>query len=230
MKKLICVSVLAALGILLAFQSDDWVQQAIDQLRQDVASLGLRVGRLEHAAGSSAGAAGQQSASVPAGTPSMVVDGISQAQNTDDNSGEIQQLQQQVSSLQSTLTQQENQVSIASGREIETGTTGQDVSTNRGTVDRQIASQRQIADRYATQLSIKKQQLDRLQAAGSQPRQIVHGHDGTTIFTLQSKFDLASALQKINVGDQVTWTGSRQSASQGSETWLIDTITVIGAP
>ncbi len=231
-KRLIGVVVLAGLGILLAVQADDWVQQAIDQLRQEVAGLGLRVGRLEHAAGASGGAgpaSAGQTVTVPAGTPSMIVDGITQAPNTDDNSQEINQLQQQISSLESTLSQQRDQLSDASGQGIETGTAGQDKYTNRGTVDREIASQRQTVERYATQLGIKKQQLDQLQAANSQPRQIIHGHNPNTVFTLQSKFDLSSTLQQVNPGDLVTWTGTRQSAGQGSETWLIDTITVLGA-
>ncbi len=84
-----------------------------------------------------------------------------------------------------------------------------------------------MADRYATQLALKKEQLDKLQRAATQPLQVIHGHDGNVIFTLRTKVNLARALKSINIGDTVTWRGERSSADDNSETWLISSISKI---
>ncbi len=88
----------------------------------------------------------------------------------------------------------------------------------------QEMAQQHMAGRYATQLAIKKEQLDKLQRAATQPLQIIHGHDGNVIFTLRTRVNLARSLKSINIGDTVTWRGERSSADDNSETWLISSI------
>jgi hypothetical protein len=73
-------------------------------------------------------------------------------------------------------------------------------------------------------MAIQKQKLDTLRHADAEPRQILLGHDGTTILTLETKFNLSTPIKDIAIGDEVTWTGTRQSADDQSEIWIIDTI------
>ncbi len=90
--------------------------------------------------------------------------------------------------------------------------------------NRQEMAQHEMAGRYATQLSIKKQTVDDLQHAAAQPHQIIHGHDGNVIFTLKTKTNLSRTLKDINIGDTITWRGERVSADASSETWTISSI------
>ncbi len=229
-RQMIGISLLAGLAVLLGFQTEDLVEQAIVQLRQQVADLGLRVGRLEHAGGS-AQPAGRSGTAMGAPARSMVVDGIHQSDHTDDNSKEIDQLKRQVTSLQSTVTEKQESVNKASGQAVRGRTTGSgwQHTSDREDINQQIESKRETANLYATQLSIKKQKLQRLQHADSEPKQIIHGREGKVIVTLQSKFNLTESLNNIDIGDTVTWTGSRVSVDDGSETWMIDTIRKVPA-
>lgn len=217
--------------LLVAAQGDDMVQQAIDQLRQEVAQLGLRVSKLEHAGGSyqaggqSDGSSGSYGSAAPP-PQTMIVGGVSQSNHSDDNSQEIAQLQRDVSSLKSTVTQQQQSVDKDTGQAVKGQTTqsGWKHTSDRDDINQQIQSQREVVDMYSTQLAMKEQKLQQLQDADSQPKQIIHGHEGHTVITLESKFDLSRSLRDIQIGDLVTWTGTRVSVDSGSETWKIDTI------
>ena len=90
-----------------------------------------------------------------------------------------------------------------------------------GAVGRQVLADQHVENRYATLHAIKKQKLDALQHADAEPKQIILGHDGKTIITLETKHNLSSSLNDIAIGDLVTWSGSRQNADDDSETWLI---------
>ena len=90
--------------------------------------------------------------------------------------------------------------------------------------ERRIVSQRHIANRYATQLANKKRQLDRMQHAANKITQIIHGHDGETIITLETMSDMSSELALIEIGDIITWNGKRAEASETSEYWYAESI------
>ena len=81
-----------------------------------------------------------------------------------------------------------------------------------------------MANRYATQLSNKKQQLDAMKHAANMTTQIIHGHDGETIVTLDTMSDMSSELANIKIGDVITWNGKRLEASAKSETWQAESI------
>ena len=85
-KFIVSVAMLAALIGLLALAQDS----GIDQLRRQVADLGLRVARLEHAGGTPHAGSADASPSGAATTSSrtVIVASISQSEHTDDHSAE----------------------------------------------------------------------------------------------------------------------------------------------
>lgn len=220
----------ATIVILAAAAASQSLEDLVDQLAHQVAALDNRLSRLEHASGgspsgpASGGGPGMSSPSGAVVVRTMVVDGITTAANSDDNSAQINQLNQSIGSLQDTVNTQQDQLSTMSGQQIQSTQSGEAVSTNRGNVDRQIDSQRDLVGRYQTQLMVQREQVQRLQDADTQPKQVINGHEGSIIITLDSKFDISRDLSAINVGDTVTWTGTRISSGNGSETWRIDTI------
>ena len=243
-KTAITVLVLGAMFVLLGFRQGDSLANAVQQLAQEVANLGLRVDRLEHAGGTSAAATGSDSSSsssssAPAPSRTMVLVSVSQSDHTADNAAEIDQLKRQSASLQNTVEQYAQQAGADAGQDIYAGRSSEGVrgyrgaagstvvSTNIGAAGRQVMADKQLENRYSTEASIKRQKLKKLQNANAMPRQILHGHDDNTIYTLETKHDLSDALNNIAIGDTVTWRGKRQSADDGSETWIIESIQAV---
>lgn len=236
MKKfIICASVLGALCVGLGIAQSDDVADALQQIRQDLADLGLRVSRLEHAGGA-ASTGSDSSDATPART--MILVSVSVSDHTQDNSEEIASLKRQHAALMNTVNQSADQADADMGQQAYVGGAaaggvgwrgaagGGVVTTNVGSIGRQVAGDIDMTQRYATQAAITQEKLDKLQEADSDPKQILLGHDptGKTIFTLESKFDLSRSLNSISIGDTVTWTGTRLSADSGGERWAIDSI------
>ncbi len=233
---LLSLSVVGLLGVLVAGMQNDPMEQELAQIRHAIADIGLRVSRLEHADGVPAGPIDPGSPA-SAGQPvarSMVLVGIQTADNPPPNQDQINDLQDDIDALQKNVTFHENQLDRVAGGTYYVGGyySGGHYGYNHSVSGRnnQETAQRDMANRYATQLSIKRQQLDKLQQAATQPLQIIHGHDGDVIFTLRTKVNLAKALKTINIGDTVTWRGERDSADDNSETWLISSIRKIERP
>ncbi len=225
------VGLTGAFLVLLAAQSED---DAIMGLRKQVADLGLRVSKLEHAGGKSFGGGVGDSPAGP--VRSMILVSISKSDHSGDHAKEIAGLQRQVTSLMNTVNASADQTAADAGQQIYAGHVRGGVrgwgggvgggysTTNAGSIGRQVLADQEVTNRYSTQMAIQKQKLDRLRHADSMSRQIVLGHDGNTILTLETKFDLSTPLDEIAIGDEVTWTGTRQSADDQSETWIIETI------
>ncbi len=231
---LISLGVCGMLVMLLSATQDDPVGQELAHLRKMVADMGLRVSRLEHAAGVSPGAVDSShgSASSDNVARSMVVGGIQQAKNPPANQDEIQDLNEDIDALQQTVNFHEDNASRVSGDTYYVGGYWSDghYGYNHSNVgrNRQEMAQHQMTGRYASQLAGKKRQLDKLQHAAAEPHQILHGHDGDVIFTLKTKHNLSRYLKNINIGDTVTWRGERVSSDDSSEIWMITWIDKIG--
>ena len=168
----------------------------------------------------------------------MILVSVSVSDHTSDHSAEIANLKRKHASLMNTVNWAADQEDEDFGQQVYVGGAaagvrgwgaaagGGVVTTNVGSIGRQVVGDIDMKNRYAPQAAITKEKLDRLQAADSDPKQILHGHDenGNTIFTLETKFDMSRSLNSIAMGDTVTWTGTRQSADSGEETWFIDSI------
>ncbi len=228
----LCMGLTGAFLVPLAAQSGG---DSDMQLRKQVADLGLRVANLEHAAGKSSVAPGT-TVSDAAPARSMILVSINQSDHSGDNAKEIAQLQRQVTALMNTVNASADQTAADMGQPIyggyvrggvrgwRGGVGGGYATTNAGSIGRQVIADHEVTNRYSTQMAIQKQKLDTLRHADAEPRQILLGHDGTTILTLETKFNLSTPIKDIAIGDEVTWTGTRQSADDQSEIWIIDTI------
>jgi hypothetical protein len=230
---LISLGVVGLLAVLVAGMQDDPMEQEFARIRHAIADIGLRVSRLEHGEGVAPGPVdpGSSASAGQAVARSMVVAGIQTADNPPPNQDQTNELQDDIDALQKTVNFHKDQSDRVAGNTYYVGGYysgghyGYDHSTSGRNA--QEMAQQHMADRYATQLSIKKEQLDKLRHAAAQPIQIIHGHDGNVIFTLRTTVDLAKSLKSINIGDTVTWRGERSSADDNSETWLISSIKTI---
>lgn len=219
-KYLVSVTMVAALIVLLAVSQNSMVDQQIGQIRQQLADLGLRVARLEHAGGVVPSWSDRSGADAASPVRSMVVGGIQMVEGQPMDADAADDLQADIDALQRTVNHHLNQAEGAHGYYDRGSYYGGGVSGR----ERRITSQREIANRYATQLAIKKQQLDKMKHASSMITQIIHGHDGETVITLKTMSDMSSELAQIEIGDVITWTGKRAEASATSEDWYAESI------
>jgi len=217
---LISVAMVAALIGLVAVSQDGMVDQQIGQVRKQLADLGLRVARLEHAGGVVPSGSDGSGADTTSPARSMVVGGIQVAEGQPMDSDAADDIQDDIDALQRTVNYHVDQAEGSHG--YYDG--GSYYGGGHAGRERRIVSQRAIANRYATQLAIKKQQLDKMQHAADMITQIIHGHDGETIITLKTMSDMSSELAEIEIGDVITWTGKREQASATSEDWYAESI------
>ena len=219
-KYLVSVAMVAAVIVLLAVSQDSMVDQQIGQIRKQLADLGLRVARLEHAGGVVSSGSGGSGEDATSPARSMVVVGIQMAEGEPMNPDAADDLQDDIDALQRTVDQHLDRAE--GSHDYYDG--GSYYGRGRHGADRRIVSQRHIANRYATQLANKKQQLEKMQHAANMITQIIHGHDGETIITLKTMSDMSSELAQIEIGDVITWRGKRAKASETSEDWYAESI------
>ena len=193
----------------------------IQMIRKQLADVELRVARLEHASGAEGSSrSGGSGADDTNPVRSMVVGGMQTVKGTPMDSDAADDLQDDIDALQRTVNGHLDQAEGAHGYYDGGSYYGGGVSGR----ERRIVSQREMADRYATQLAIKKQQLDAMKHAATRTTQVIHGHDGETIITLETMSDMSSKLANISIGDVITWTGKRIDASAKNETWQAESI------
>ncbi len=219
-KYLVSVTMVAALIVLLAVSQNSMVDQQIGQIRTQLADLGLRVARLEHAGGVVPSWPDGSGANAASPVRSMVVGGIQMVEGQPMDADAADDLQADIDALQRTVNYHLNQAEGAHGYYDRGSYYGGGVSGR----ERRITSQREIANRYATQLANKKQQLDEMKHAASRVTQIIHGHDGETVITLKTMSDMSSELAQVEIGDVITWRGKRAEASATSEDWYAESI------
>ena len=200
----------------------------VQELREQMAQQRLRIAQLEHASG--------QPTDPDAPVRTMVLVSICQSGHQGENAQEIARLQRQSDALMNTVNAKAEQTAADFGQPLYVGHVrggvrgwrggagGRYGTTNVGSIGRQVKADRAIEQRYATLHGIKKRQLDAPKAADSEPRQILTGHDGDRIVQLETKHNLSQDLKKIDIGDTVTWTGTRISADGSSEAWEINAI------
>jgi hypothetical protein len=233
---MMAASMIAGVFAMMAFsQSDDLIRQVMD-LRRQVADLGLRVAQLEHAGGVTNMATDSTKVTPAAAARSMVLVSINVLKGDGGDEEEIAQLQRECAALMNTVNAAADETAADVGAPTYVaharggvrgwgGRAGGGVMTsNVGSRGREVLADHAVTRRYANEHAIKQHQLEALQAAASEPRQLVMGHDGETIVTLETKHNLTAKLNEIAIGDVVTWTGTRLKADSTSEMWKIDTI------
>lgn len=213
---------MGALVVLLAAAQVD----PLAQIRESLANLGLRVDRLEAAAGGGGGAS--QSSEATTTTRKMVLVSVHLSDHSADNADEIAQLTRECSSLMDTINNAADARATDSGAAIGGGSMyisgGVRGYTTAGNAAGAALGDAQTEQRYSTIRAVKLKRLKALQDAANRPLQLLLGHNGNVVYTLQSKVDLTETLNNIAIGDVITWTGNRLSLDDGAETWQIDSI------
>ena len=204
----------AAVCLFAAIQENSDLQM----IRKKLADVELRVARLEHAGGVVQAPRSGADADIP--VRSMVVGGIQSAKSGPMDADAAADLQDDIDALQRTVNGHLDQAEGDHGYYDGGSYYGGGVSGR----ERRIVSQREMANRYATQLANKKQQLDDMKHAANRTTQVIHGHDGETIITLDTMSDMSSELATIKIGDVITWNGKRLEASARGETWQAESI------
>ena len=236
-----CVLAIATLATLMAVtQSDD----AIQSLRQAIADMGLRIDKLEAAAGAGGGSSNSGGGASAPAARSMVLVSVHIANVPQDQAEEIANLQQQCDALNSTINASADAAAGAIGNAISNNTSthqrggvsgwrgsggGSSMTAGGGMGVAQTAGDIETEQRYGTLHVIKMKQLQALQDSANTPKQILIGHNDTIIFTLNSKVDLTDALNNIPIGATVSWTGTRVSADDKSEVWRISSVQQVGS-
>lgn len=223
MKYLTSLVFAAFLLLLLAAAPLDDTDLVVAQLASDVNELDERVNSLEHALGGGSGETGGFTLEVGSGR-TMVVDAIQTSEHVDDNSAKVERLQREVDSLEQTVNSERDKLAQISGRYSGTSSGsygGRSASSDR---NRRLASQQRMISSYSSQLSVKRRELDKLNRAADQQKQIIHGHDGDVVLLMTTANDLGRELSTVTLGDSITWNGRRLEATRESETWTVSSI------
>ena len=224
MKYLTSLAFMAFLLLLMAAAPLDDSDALVADLEFKVADLDVRVNRLERALGGGSPASRNPAAEAGTGR-TMVVDAIKTSEHVDDNSEKIERLQREIDSLDDTVNGERDKLAQISGRYSGGGNYGgRSQSSER---NRRLAAQQRLISNYASQLNVKRRELDKLNRAAEQEKQIIHGHDGDVVLLLTTTTDLGRELSLVNLGDSISWRGRRLEATPESETWNVSSISVI---
>jgi uncharacterized phage infection (PIP) family protein YhgE len=162
---------------------------------------------------------------VPSGRYAQV-DNIQAGQADTSTGAQQQQLEQEIAALQKTydssLVKLAGEIPNPSGGTQYARDAPSSAETFSGLDPQRLADQR-TSDFYRAQIDRKKKQLGRLQRANNSV-QVIHGHEGKVVITLKTDHDMSSVLNNINVGDYITWTGTRMSMDPTSETWMVKSV------
>jgi hypothetical protein len=207
-------------------QQDRPADPVIASLSTRVDELTDRVARIEHASGGvqSTEASGEFDHEEPPdlsnarGGRWMIIDNIQTSQFSPDYSAQLADLQDQAASLERTIENERQNM-----RDLQMVNRG----GQRDARSHRQRSQRSLINRYTGELSRTNSQIKDLARAMNELTQIIHGHEGDTIITLQTTKDLNSMLSNISTGDYVTWTGRRIDMSSGHESWEASSVRLL---
>lgn len=215
--------------------------RTIQRLEKTILELEARVERLEGRAalqspgfldGATApaappepGAPGAPSAASAAGPPSRVMrlDSIETAVPDPGADDELERLREEVEALERTVGQSDRKMASLTGSSGSGG--GYRGRYSPDTSDsRQRRAESEIQADYKTKLRQKQGELKRLERDLTEPRQIINGSWDGKIIMLQTTRDASRALDKVDVGDVVTWDGRRMSQDDNSEEWVVTSV------
>ena len=215
-------------------QQDRAADPVLASINLKLEDLGDRVSRIEHATNAvySIESSGELDLPKPPDTTHapggrcMIIDNIQTSQFSPDYSGKIADLEQQAASLEQTLDSERRRMRDIQTRYSTIGSRG-GRGSDRNNRERELRAQRSLMSRYTGQLSRTNTQIKKLSRAMNELTQIIHGHEGDTIITLQTQHDLSSSLNAISTGDYVTWTGRRIDMTGGHESWTVSTVRLL---
>ena len=137
----------------------------------------------------------------------------------------LNDLEEERNALERTVNQMRKKVASMSGRSggsssgYRGGGGSKDVSGSR-----QRAAQGQLLADWQSKYRKKMGEYKRLERELKRPKQIIHGHWGNKVITLRTTKDVSNALNRIDAGDYLTWTGRRLRFDSTSEEWVVTSV------
>ena len=87
---------------------------------------------------------------------------------------------------------------------------------------------RLLAD-YEQQLRKKRGEMKKLEREMKEPKQIIHGHWGAKLITLETVRDVSGVLDRMDLGDTLTWKGRRVREDANSQHWVVNSVSRVDA-
>ena len=212
----------------------EYADPGIRELQETIRRHEARIERLEARAGRESpsyldeGIVGQPPPPAPpsgAGRPPdrvMILDAVETIEADPAGYKELERLQRDVDALERTVQQMERSSSSMSG-----SSGGYSRGYKNTSSSRRRAAQGELAADYMNKLRSKKGEMKRLERELKEPKQVIHGHWESQIITLETTRDQSRALDRIERGDYLTWSGRRHSEDANSQEWIVTRIAAV---
>jgi hypothetical protein len=152
----------------------------------------------------------------------MILDSIDTVEPDPAGFEELERLERDVDALERTVERMERNVSSMAG-----SSGGYSRGYKNTSSSRRRAAQGELAADYNNKLRKKKGELKRLERELNEPKQILHGHWESQIISLKTTKDQSRALDRIDRGAHLTWSGRRLRADDDSAEWIVTRIEAV---
>ena len=211
----------------------DYADPATRELQETIRQHEARIERLEARAARESptyldeGTIGQPPPAPPseAGRPPtriMILDAVDTVEADPAGYKELERLQRDVDALERTVEQMERRSSSMTG-----SSGGYSRGYKNTSSQRRRAAQGELAADYMNKLRKKKGEMKRLERELNEPKQVLHGHWESQIITLETTRDQSRALDRIDRGAYLTWSGRRLSEDANSQEWIVTRIEAV---
>ena len=212
----------------------DYADRTTRELQETIRQHEARIERLEARAARESptyldkGIVGQPPPPAPpsgAGRPPkriMILDAVETVEADPAGYEELERLQRDVDALDRTVDQMERRSSSMTG-----SSGGYSRGYKNTSSSRRRTNAGKLAADYKTKLRTKKGEMKRLERELNEPKQVVHGHWESQIITLETTRDQSRALDRIDRGAYLTWSGRRLSEDANSQEWIVTRIEAV---
>jgi hypothetical protein len=212
----------------------EYADPSVRELQETIRQHEARIERLEARAGRESpsyldeGIVGQPPPPAPpagAGRPPdrvMILDAVETIGADPAGYKELERLERDVDALERTVEQMERSSSSMSGR-----SGGYSHGYKNTSSSRRRAAQGELAADYKNKLGKKRGEMKRLERELNEPKQVIHGHWESQIITLETTRDQSRALDRIERGAYLTWSGRRHSEDANSQEWIVTRIAAV---
>lgn len=142
----------------------------------------------------------------------------------------IATLEQEITQLEQTIAQVGAQAAQSTARVPQATTTedtGQrelEVRQQQAQINAERRAHGTTLARYEQQRARKAAELQRLRRRATEPRQIIHGHRGDVLITLETEGDVLGNAQLTPAWRVITWEGRLISGDAESQHWVVERI------
>jgi hypothetical protein len=196
----------------------DLVEAEMEMLREKSARLESRVVQLESVVFT--GAERSQRAARPRGERMMQIEEVMLIETDLDEFRVVEAMLAEADKLKETAEQIERSLATSSGSRG--GNNSRDLTEDR----RRRAQSRLMAD-YKSRARAKRGEALRLKRRLEEPRQRVMGTDGMYTIELRTDRDLSCVLDRVAIGELISWEGRRIELTEVSQLWEITAVEIV---